>query len=1164
MSLSHLPSWLNSQAIPARITKLLADTQPETPVVVSGLGAPARAFLVAALASPEALKSGLLIARSPEDARRWQADLESFGIDTCYFPAIEVSPYDMVSAEDELMAQRQATLATLAGDGSKWVVTTQKALASRLPLPELWIGAAQRLKLGDRLSPQDLVGQLVRLGFRPAGQVSERGEFSRRGGIIDVFPPHADDPVRLEWFGDELDTMRSFDVESQRSGDTIHELNLFPTRELVLPEAGWDDITARIQAAFKAAQKKLDFIANQLKAKTDKHLQQFAAFGTFEGAEYYAPFIYDEMATLLDYLPADATVLWDDREHLLGELTRWGKAQDEAYAKGVKDGQLLPLPYPLHVKPDEALKALGGRKQLDLTARSGGDLEIEAPAAPRFHGEFDKIAIQINQWQHAGERVVIVTQQPQRAFAILDERGVNAALATPPENPDGVNGGVWVVREGLLDGFRWPGLRLVLLTDLELFGQHRRASSKSQKKFSYQGTAFTTADQLKVGDYVVHQKHGVGRYVGLQRIAIDNQDREFLALVYQNDDKLYVPVDQINLLHRYRGAGEGAAPKLHKMGGVEWNNAKTRVKKGLKELAEDLVKLYASRASMEGFSYPEDTLWQQEMEEAFPFEPTLDQRKAIDETKRDMERARPMDRLICGDVGFGKTEVAIRAAFKALMSGKQVAVLAPTTVLAQQHYHVFRERFAPYPVRVGLLSRFRTAKEQREVVAKLKTGEVDLVIGTHRVLGKDLGFKDLGLVIIDEEHRFGVANKERLKSVKQLVDVITMSATPIPRTLYMALSGARDMSLITTPPRNRQPVRTTVGPYEPEAVRTAILHELERGGQIFFLHNRVESIGRVLEELNALVPEARIRSAHGQMPETALEDIMLGFKDHEFDILLSTTIIESGLDIPRANTMIIDDADQLGLAQLYQLRGRVGRSETKAYCHCFYRPGKQLTDDARDRLQALQQFTALGSGYQIAMRDLEIRGVGNLLGPEQHGHMISVGFDFYTQMLEEAVEEARGNPVEAAPEAATIDLHVSAFIPEDWVGEGGDKMAQYRRLAGVTNEKELEILDAEWRDRFGAIPTSVGNLIRIVRLKLWATELGLSGIRSDQKLLRVQGAIPGKAFYKAQATDKSLVGWAWSTNEITHNRERMRPEDQLASLEKLLKALIASVMATTA
>lgn len=1158
MSLSNLPSWLNAQAVPARLTKLLeADRQ----VVVNGVSGPAKPFLLAATATEGT--SGVLVARSTEEARRWQADLEAFGLEMPYFPAIDVSPYEMVSPEPELLAQRQAVLAALVRGEARWIVTTHRALGLKMPLPEQWAGEMQPLRIGEVVEPQALIGQLVRLGYRPSPQVTERGEFSRRGGIIDIFPPHAECPVRVEWFGDEIDSLRQFDVETQRSGESVRGVDIFPTREMVLPAGDWSGVEQAIRGAFTRAQKKLNFVANRLKAKTEQDLGKLSAFGYFEGCEYYAPFVYPQMGTLLDYLPDSAVVWWDDREHLLGDLTKWERGQVEAYEKGLAEGTLLPLPYPLHATPADWEARLSKLRQVDLTATSGGALELEAPPALRFHSDFDKIAVQVNQWQHAGERVVIVTQQPQRAFAILDERAVNASLSAPPDQPEGETGGVWIVRDNLLEGFAWPALRLVILTDLELFGQHRRASSKTYKKFSYQGASYTSAAELKPGDFVVHHKHGIGRFVGLTRMTLDNQEREYLSIIYHNDDKLFVPVDQVNLLHRYRGSGEGAAPRLHKMGGVEWENTKKRVKKGLKELADDLVKLYAQRAAEVGFAYPEDTLWQREMEEAFPYTETIDQMKAIEETKRDMERDRPMDRLVVGDVGFGKTEVAIRAAFKAMMAGKQVALLAPTTVLAQQHYHVFRERFAPYPIRVGLLSRFRTAKEQRDVIAKLKTGEIDLVIGTHRVLGKDLGFKDLGLIVIDEEHRFGVAHKERLKFVRAKVDVLTMSATPIPRTLYMALSGARDMSLIATPPSNRQPVKTHVGPYEPDEVRTAILHEIERGGQVFFLHNRVESIGRVAAELQALIPEARVQVAHGQMPEHELEDIMLGFKDHEFDILLCTTIIESGLDIPRANTMIIDNADQLGLAQLYQLRGRVGRSETKAYCYCFYRAGKQLTDEARDRLEALQQFTALGSGYQIAMRDLEIRGVGNLLGAEQHGHMISVGFDFYSQLLEEAVEEARGNIVEAAPEPTTVDLHVAAFIPEDWLGEGGDKMAQYKRLAGVTNEKELEILESEWRDRFGPPPTPVKNLLRIVNVKLAATELGITAIRSDTKFIRVQGAVTGQVFYKCQAQNKALRGWAWSASELTLPRERLLPDEQLGAVEELIKSLGACILAQT-
>ncbi|MEB3223427.1 MAG: transcription-repair coupling factor [Candidatus Sericytochromatia bacterium] len=1158
MSLRYLKHWLDAAGLPARAQALWA-AQPAEPIAVSGVAEPGRPLLTAALAAK--LPGGLVVTRDAEHARRWLAELESFGQDAWYFPGLETSPYEGVSPEDELMSQRQACLSALVGGEATWIVTTAKGLAQRLPRPEDWGSAARTLRVGEAIAPTALVGHLVRLGYRPAAEVSARGEFSRRGEILDLFPPHLDTPVRIEFFDEEIERMRGFDPDSQRSGDALNAFTLYPTRALVLPETGWPAIEARIREAFTAAQKKLSFVAGRLKARTDQDLSRFASFGYFEGCEAYAPFVYARMGTLADYLPTGSALVWDDREHLFGDLTKWITAQDAALKRAVEAGDMIPLPYGLHV--DAATLALlgDGRPQLDFTGRSGGGLVFDAPAAPRFHSDFDQIAIRINAWQHAGERVVIVTSQPQRAFAILDERGVNAALATPPEDPAGTVGGVWVVRDALGAGLTVPSLRLVVLTDLELFGQQRRASAKHHKKFSYQGASFASAAELKPGDHVVHAKHGIGRFVGLTRLAVDGQEREYLGLVYHNEDKLYVPVDQVNLLHRYRAAGDGAAPKLHKMGGVEWENTKKRVKKGLKELADDLVKLYAARASLDGYAFPADTIWQRELEEAFPYEPTIDQAKAIEETKRDMERPRPMDRLVCGDVGFGKTEVALRAAFKAIMAGKQVALLAPTTVLAQQHYMVFRERFAPYPVRVGLLSRFRTPKEQRDVVAKLKTGEIDLVVGTHRVLGKDLGFKDLGLVVIDEEHRFGVANKERLKQVKRLVDVLTMSATPIPRTLYMALSGARDMSLIATPPMNRQPVKTFVGPYDPDTVRAAVLHELERGGQVFFLHNRVESILQIAAELNGLVPEARVRVAHGQMSEDDLEDIMLAFKAGEFDILLCTTIIESGLDIPRANTMIIDDADRLGLAQLYQLRGRVGRSETKAYCHCFYKPGKQLTDEARDRLAAIQQFTALGSGYQIAMRDLEIRGVGNLLGAEQHGHRVTVGFDLYTRLLEESIEEARGHAVEAAAEPTTVDLHVSAFIPDDWLGEGGDKMAQYRRLAGVSSERELEILEAEWKDRFGALPTSVRNLLRVVRLKLLATELGLTAIRSDTKFIRVQGAVPASAFYKAQAGDRGLVNWKFTPAELQLDRTRLLPDEQLVALEKLLTPLTASLAA---
>lgn len=1158
MPLSNLSPWWRQLGLTPHLEQQL---ELKGSCRVGGLAHAARPAVAAGLKRPgQAL---VVVVKEAEDAKRWVDELEAWGLPALAFPLPGGNPYEG-KGEEEDWARRMAVLNRMEEAEPPVLVLPARSLCLQLPPPEVWRAARFALAVGDELAPAELVAHLVRLGYRPAAQVNQAGEFARRGGLVDFFPPGHELPVRVEWFGDEVEGLRTFEVESQRSLEAIASIQLTPSRPLLQPEGGWPALAATLKDAFARSQKQLSFVANRLKAQMESDLERLSQFAHVDGAERYAPFVYPEMACLADHLPEGSLLLWEDREAIEGLWAKTAKGLDALRDQKVKAGELLRMPYGLHRDPSTDRPRWEAFPWVDF-ATVGGQVEVlwEAPPAPRFHSEFDQIAIRINQWQHEGHKVVVLTGQPQRVFHILDERGVNARLADPPTDPDASGGGVWVLKESLSEGFLWPSLKLVVLTDLELFGQHRRSGNKG-KGHANQGRAIAHVAELKPGDYVVHSKHGVGRFVGLTKLEVDGQSREYLSLLYASEAKLYVPAEQIDTLHRYRAGSDGGPAKLHKLGGTEWGNAKARVKKGLEALAEDLVKLYGERAKLEGHAYPPDSPWQQEMEEAFPFELTIDQRKAVEETKRDMERPRPMDRLICGDVGFGKTEVALRATFKAVMAGKQVVILAPTTVLAQQHYLVFKERFAPYPIRLGLLSRFRSPKEQREVVAKLKTGEIDVVVGTHRLLSKDMGFKDLGLVVIDEEHRFGVANKERLKSVKRLVDVMTMSATPIPRTLYMALSGARDMSLIATPPLNRQPVKTVVGAYEPELIRDAIRYELGRGGQVFFLHNRVESIGRVLEELAQLVPEARVGVLHGQMPEDRIEDQMLAFKEGEFDLLLCTAIVESGLDIPRANTIIIDDADTLGLAQLYQMRGRVGRSETKAYCYAVHRKDKQLSSEARDRLQALQQFTALGSGYQIAMRDLEIRGVGNLLGPEQHGHMISVGFDTYTQMLEEAVEAARGEEVSTSVEATTVDLHVAAYLPDDYLGEATDKMAQYRRLAGVSSAKELAMVESEWKDRFGPIPPTVRNLLRVVGIKLQATELGLGAVRSDAKHVhlvpRDKDGVSAGAFYKAQAKDKALLAWQWSPGAISLNRERLRPEEQLTAVERLLEALGSGIM----
>lgn len=1117
---------------------------------ISGLSSAAQALLAATLSQKNI--PWMVVAKNLQSAKRWQADLECYGIEVALFAPLEVPPYAGISPEEELRTERQSVLATIL-DEFKPVVTTAKALMQLLPPPESWQEACLRIKPGDRLPPAELIQQLVRLGFIPAAAVTVKGEFSRRGGVLDVYPSSLEAPIRIDWFDDEIESIRTFDSATQRSLDKLESVSIWPSREIVYPEQGWETVQAAITKTKNAqgrrlfANKKYD-ASKALEPLAKVILEKLGSFQYFEGCEYYLPFFQSKLATFFDYLPKDTRILWEDQREILGQLGSIHEEWQTLYKQRVEAGEALELPRMLHLDP-KALE-VASKPFTHISFASDG-LDWDAPPAPAFGNRFERLAESCLEWSKAGEKVVIASTQPHRVYAILEEHYCHSSYGNTLPQPDWKVGGVWIVRDSLSIGFRCPEIGLSLLTDAELFGWSKRPS-RLAKKPKFAGNAFNSVTELKEGDHVVHLKHGIGVYHGLRKLVMDGEEREYLLVTYQGDDKLYVPIDQISLLHRYRG-GEGH-PRVHKMGGSEWEAVKRKVKKSVQLVAEDLLKLYAERASQPGHAFSPDTIWQNEMEEAFPYQETVDQLRAIVETKQDMERPRPMDRLICGDVGFGKTEVALRAAFKGVTGGKQVAVLAPTTLLAQQHYQVFRERFAPYPIRCALLSRFKTPKEIKDALRGLATGEIDFVVGTHRLLQKDVTFKDLGLLIIDEEHRFGVAHKERLKQLRASVDVLTMSATPIPRTLYLALSGARDMSLITTPPLNRQPIKTLVGPYDPETIKTAILHELERDGQVFFLHNRVESIGRVAEEIGQLVPQARIAVAHGQMQEGMLEDIMLGFLNHETDILVTTTIIESGLDIPNANTIIVDQAERLGLAQLYQIRGRVGRSDRKAYCFCLHAPGKRLTDDARDRLAAISQYTALGSGYQIALRDLEIRGVGNILGEEQHGHMLAVGYDVYMQLLEEAVHEVQGQGEK--PQVTTlVDLNVAAYLPDEWLDDPALKMGQYKRLAGAMALKEIDFIQEEWQDRYGKLPLVVLNLLRLVKMKLRATELGITTIRHDARQVYVELDIPRKEWADIQVRTPGVARWQFGQTGLVCNREMLSAEQQLDAVERLLSAL---------
>jgi transcription-repair coupling factor (superfamily II helicase) len=1177
---------------------------------VTGLADSAKSLVVSMLFQ-EVRRPFFLVTSDSHQADRYYQEISNLSrFPVFLYPASEVSPYEQVlSSPDTISGQMEVLLHILKTppDQPYVVVVPARALTQRV-LDAADLGdSILEVKVGQPLEPAALARRLALLGYTRESLVTLRGEFSVRGDIVDIFPA-AGPPVRIELFGDEVESVRLFNVENQRSYEQADRVSIPPRWWIVVSDPEW--LAARLGSVADSVIDQMDDeAAETLKAVMNSDLPAIEAGRYPESIEYYAPYVHERFATIANYISEAALVLFDEWDTVAVALSSYADKLDKGLEEGLSEGRLLPLPRPLHMGVSEITDLTKGNQRAYLQsmphfAGEGGEVAtvaFDCHGVERFNGQMQQFAERVRQWQREGYRVVISSEQPQRLLGILKEWDCRAGYLSGPHDPpflrelsetkegsslaDLVHGqasalkvdphGVkyredtneaWVTRYGFAGGFRLVDVRLVSVTDVELFGLKRKPTTYRRPIADKGYDRFTSVADLKVGDYVVHVKQGIGQFSGIQRISVDGQQREYLTVQYAGEDRLYVPVDQINLLMRYRGSGE-APPRLSRLGGAEWESTKRRVKRSVKQLAEDLINLYAIRAKQEGFASLPDTPWQYEMEEAFPYEETPDQWQAILDTKSDLESSKPMDRLICGDVGFGKTEVAIRAIFKVIMSGKQAAVLVPTTILAQQHFNTLCERFAPYPIRVGLLSRFRTAREQKEVVARLATGECDVVVGTHRLLQKDIVFKDLGLVVIDEEHRFGVGHKEKLKQLRVMVDVLTMSATPIPRTLHMALSAARDMSLINTPPVNRAPVKTYVGEYKPALVRTAILHEMERGGQAFFVHNRVETIENIAWELKNLVPEARIAVAHGQMQERDLENVMLDFQSHQYDILVCTTIIESGLDMPNVNTIVLDEADKLGLAQLYQLRGRVGRCDVQAYAYCLFRPSKVLSDTAQNRLKAIREFTSLGSGYQIALRDMEIRGVGNILGAEQHGHMISVGFDLYCKLLAESVAELKGQAVSAEPDTQ-VDINVTAFIPETYMADHEQKIIEYKRLADVRSERELTMLTQEWRDRFGPVPQETEQLIAVVRLRLLASRAGVSSIKPDtaglrlgvgfrlQQWLPIQARLP-KHLASRTTYKPGSPGGHGPTPYILVRALGTSPAEQVSLLEELLSAMVA-------
>ena len=1027
---------------------------------------PARALVVAGLATLSSRRPIVVAVPTTGDADRLANDLRTYlgpdEVDT--FPAWETLPFERVSPSVETMGRRLRTMWRLRDPerAPRVLVAPVRALVQRLG-PHVEDVEPVVVRRGEQLDRDDLVGRLVGAGYRREEVVEHRGELAVRGSIVDVFPSTADRPVRIDLWGDEVDRLTEFSVADQRATDRLPSVEIFGCREL-LPT---DEVRAR--AARLVA----------LEPWGREQWERLTEGQTFDGMESWLPWLVPGEHLLVDLVDQRALVLLveprrmrDRAADLLAEEADLAASLAKTWGAAAADGnEAFPR---LHLPFDRLLAHTDAPAWTVTTAPEGPDVAtVTSMGLAAAAGDPERVVRQLAGLAADGYRIIVAADSEGSAARLRELLHAHGLSPTIDPHP-------------LERGCILPAIKVAVVAEQDLTG--RRRAHRAARRPRRDAQAFF--DDLKTGDHVVHHQHGVARYAGMVKRAIGGVERDYLLLEYKGDDRLYVPSDQIDAVRHYTG---GDSPTLTRLGGDAWQKAKARVRSVVSEVAQELVVLYQTRLHAPGHRFSEDTPWQRELEDAFPYQETPDQLTAINEVKADMEAEHPMDRLVCGDVGFGKTEVAIRAAFKAVQDGKQVAVLVPTTLLAQQHHQTFSERFAAYPVRVEVLSRFLTPAEARAVAAGVRSGEVDIVIGTHRLLSDDVQCKDLGLLIVDEEQRFGVGHKEQIKQLKTGVDVLTLTATPIPRTLEMSLTGIRDLTLLNTPPADRMPILTYVGEYDDRAVAESIRRELLREGQVFYVHNRVRDIDRTAEHVRDLVPEARVAVAHGQMDEGTLEQVVLAFWEGDFDVLVCTTIIESGIDMPTVNTLVVDRADLLGLGQLHQLRGRVGRSGQRAYAYLFVPPDRVLTEEAYERLKTIGEATELGSGFKIAMRDLEIRGAGNLLGTGQSGHIAAVGYDLYCQMVSEAVAELKGEPVKE-PAEIKLDVPLAAHLPREYVEKEELRLEAYRRLASVTTEAEVTDIRAEWEDRYGPLPSPAEALLAVARLRAEAARTGVREI----------------------------------------------------------------------
>lgn len=1138
--------------------------------LVSGLSGSTRSMF-AALVARETDKSIMIVTHNLLQAQKFYDDLiHVVPEDKVYiYPTNDLITAELSIASPELRAQRIEMLNDMVTGKQGIYIVPVAGLKRILPPPDEWAKYLFHIEVGTDIDLEKSIQTFVDMGYQRREIVTAPGEFSVRGGIFDIYPLTEEDPLRIELFDTEVDSIRTFSLEDQRSKEKRDYVVIGPATEAPLNKEQLKKIAKDLEEGLSQSLKKIknQSLKEQLTENISYTIERLKNGEKPDHIFKYVSFAYERDNSLLDYLSSNSVLIFDEMSRIQEMEERLNKEEAEWYTSLLEQGDIIHDLTISHSFQELISQSSFPKVYLSLFLRHIPNTNpenisnIPCKLMQNFHGQMDLLKSEVERWEKNGFTIVFLAptkEQVKKLHSNLEDFGIHATPVTDPNSQ--LLSGTQIIEGNLHSGFELPLAKFVVITEKDILNKKTRKTNRRQKLSNAE--RIKSYSELNVGDYVVHVNHGIGKYLGLETLVINGVHKDYLHIKYQGNDTLYVPVEQIDLVQKYV-ASEGKEPKIYKLGGSEWKRVKKKVESSVRDIADELLKLYAEREASKGYAFSPDGDLQREFEATFPYQETEDQLRSIEEIKRDMEKERPMDRLLCGDVGYGKTEVAIRAAFKAIADGKQVAFLVPTTILAQQHFETVKERFQGFPVKVDLLSRFRTRKQQAETIKGLKNGTIDMVIGTHRLLSKDVQFADLGLLIIDEEQRFGVTHKEKIKQMKANIDVLTLTATPIPRTLHMSLLGIRDLSIIETPPENRFPIQTYVLEYTPGLVREAIERELARGGQIYFLYNRVEDIERMADEISMLVPDARVTYAHGQMSESELESVILSFLDGEYDVLVTTTIIETGVDIPNVNTLIVYDADKMGLSQLYQLRGRVGRSNRVAYAYFTYRKDKVLTEIAEKRLQAIKEFTELGSGFKIAMRDLAIRGAGNLLGAQQHGFIDSVGFDLYSQMLKEAIEERQGIVKPKETPSVELELSIDAYIPDAYIKDGNLKIEMYKRFRNLKTMEELRELQDEMIDRFGDYPKQVEDLFTVAEIKIYGNEIKLSSIKQTKNevtiLMTEEGTkeIDGRQVFKVcSAYGRNVgIGMDGSQLKITIHTQRMKPDEWLEILKEIVKNL---------